>query len=98
MASAQELARVVTWPAFSTVVHQGTRQGHFLARFETPRGVWIGLVVFGPETSLGLVQLFFNQLVADLKQAAPPEKPQLQVLPADFEKELNASLRTLFGR
>jgi hypothetical protein len=98
MASAQELARVVTWPSFTTLVHQGVRQGHFLARFETARGVWIGLVVFGPETSLGLVQLFFNQLVADLRKAAPEDKGPPQVLPADFEKELNASLRTLFGR
>jgi len=55
-------------------------------------------VVFGSETSLGLVQLFFNQLVLDLKHAAPAEKQPPQVLPADFEKELNASLRTLFGR
>lgn len=98
MASAQELARVVTWPAFTTVVHQGARQGHFLARFETPRGVWIGLVVFGPETSLGLVQLFFSQLVDQLRQAAPDPAPRREVLAADFERELNTSLRSLFGR
>jgi hypothetical protein len=56
-------------------------------------------VVFGPETKLGLVQVFFDQLVEDLRAAAPPPPaPRREVLAADFERELNASLRTLFGR
>ncbi|MEO8295411.1 MAG: hypothetical protein ABI613_07855, partial [Gemmatimonadota bacterium] len=98
VASAQELARIISWPPFSTMVHQGTRQGHFLARFDTPRGVWIGLVVFGQETTLGLVQLFFQRLVRDLQSAAPPVAERQEVLAADFERDLNTSLRTLFGR
>jgi hypothetical protein len=70
-----------------------------LASFDTPRGRWIALVVFGPETKLGLVQVFFDQLVEDLRAAAPlPPAPRRDVLAADFERELNASLRTLFGR
>ena len=98
VASAGELARTMTWPAFTTMVHQGNRQGHFLSRFDTPRGVWIGLVVFGPETTLGLVQLFFSRLVMELRAAAPKDEQPKDVLPADFERDLNASLRTLFGR
>jgi hypothetical protein len=98
VASAQELARTMSWPAFTTMVHQGTRQGHFLARFATPRGDWIGLVVFGPETTLGLVQLFFTQMVLELREAAPKDTAPTEVLAADFERDLNASLRTLFGR
>jgi hypothetical protein len=98
VASAQELARTMSWPAFTTMVHQGPRQGHFLARFDTPGGAWIGLVVFGPETTLGLVQLFFGRLVRDLDAAAPREIKPREVLAADFERDLNASLRTLFGR
>lgn len=98
VASAQELARIMTWPPFTTMVHQGARQGHFLARFETPRGAWIGLVVFGPETTLGLVQLFFTRLAGELRAAAPKDDKPKEVLAADFERELNASLRTLFGR
>ena len=98
VASAQELARIMTWPAFATMVHQGAKQGHFLARFDTSRGVWIGLVVFGPETTLGLVQLFFSRLVLELRAAVPKDDQPKEVLAADFEKDLNASLRTLFGR
>lgn len=98
VASAQELARIMGSPPFTTMAHQGIRQCHFLARFETPQGAWIGLVVFGSESSLGLVQLFFNSLVGELKVAAPPDAAPREVLAADFERELNASLRTLFGR
>jgi len=72
--------------------------GVYLAAFETPRGRWLGLVVFGGETSLGLVQLFFARLAADLANAAPTAEPPRQVLAEDFEAELNSSLRALFGR
>jgi len=98
MASSQEIAHQMGWPPFRTMVHQGQHQGHFLAAFGTPRGTLIGLVVFGPETSLGLVQVFFEQLVNDLVAAAPPEVAPKEVLALDFERELNASLRALFGR
>ena len=72
--------------------------GVYLASSETPRGRWLGLVVFGRETSLGLVQLFFATLAADLARAAPAEEPPRQVLAENFEAELNNSLRALFGR
>ena len=98
LASTAELARIMGARPLDTVVHQGTAVGVYLAGFDTPRGRWLGLVVFGKETSLGLVQLFFTRLVSDLAQAAPPEAPARQVLAEDFEDELNSSLRTLFGR
>ncbi len=49
-------------------------------------------------SSLGLVQLFFEQLTADLQAASPKEGVSKQVLAADFERELSESLNTLFGR
>lgn len=97
VASTSELAKTLKWEPFTTVVHQGAQQAHLLASFETPRGRWVGLVVFGPDTSLGLVQLFFEQLVKDLAAAAPEAPAPQPVLAVDFERELNASLRTLFG-
>ena len=69
-----------------------------LAAFGTPRGRWIGLVVFGPETSVGLVQLFFDQMVQELVAAAPREQPRAEPLPENFERELDTSLKELFGR
>jgi hypothetical protein len=98
VASTQEIARLVGEPKFLSLVHQGLSQHVFLSGFETPRGRWIGLVVFDGESTVGLVQLFFDRLVAELTAAAPREAPAERVLPENFERELNASLRALFGR
>jgi len=49
-------------------------------------------------SSLGLVQLFYEQLAGDLKAASPKGAVPKQVLAADFERELTDSLNTLFGR
>jgi hypothetical protein len=56
------------------------------------------LVVFGPETSVGIVQLFFDQMVQQLMTAAPREQPASPMLAENFESELDASLKALFGR
>ena len=55
-------------------------------------------MVFGPETSVGIVQLFFDQMVQQLAAAAPREQPVAPMLPENFEHELDASLKALFGR
>ncbi|MGH7532488.1 MAG: hypothetical protein ACREL4_04260 [Gemmatimonadales bacterium] len=98
VASTGEIARTLQWTPFGVMVHQGPAQSHFLAAFDTPRGRWIALVVFGSDTSLGIVQLFFEQLVKDLAAAVPAAPPAQQVLAENFESELNSSLRSLFGR
>jgi hypothetical protein len=99
IASTSELALQMGWPPFRIVTHHGSRRAHFLGWFDTPRGRWIALVVFSADTKLGLVQVFFDQLVEELAAAAPAEAGQKkEVLAADFERELNVSLRSLFGR
>ena len=98
MAATGELARVMTTAPFDSVTHQGKAISLYLAAFETPRGRWVGLVVYGGETSLGLVQLFFGRLIEDLARATPVALPARQVLAEDFEEQLNSSLRSLFGR
>lgn len=98
VASTEELARLMGAPRFEALVHHGARQSCLLAAFATPRGRWIGLVVFGQETSVGIVQLFFDQMVEQLTDAAPREHPPAPKLAENFEHELDASLRALFGR
>ena len=98
LAATGELARVMGTTPLDCVTHQGKALGVYLAGFATPRGRWVGLVVYGSETSLGLVQLFFGQLIAQLERAAPAELSARQLLAEDFEQELNSSLRALFGR
>jgi Roadblock/LC7 domain len=98
VASTEELARLMGSSRFEALVHNGVRQSCMLAAFATPRGRWIGLVVFGPETSVGIVQLFFDQMVQQLVVAAPREQAAAPMLAENFESELNASLKALFGR
>jgi hypothetical protein len=98
VASTEELARLMGASRFGALVHHGVRQSCLLAAFATPRGRWIGLVVFGPETSVGIVQLFFDQMVQQLMTAAPREQAHAATLAENFESELNASLKALFGR
>lgn len=98
VASTRELAREVGAGQFGAVVHQGSQLGVYLAPFEMPVAQWIGLAVFGPDTSLGMVQLFFGRMVDDLVRAAPRDEPAREVLAETFEDDLNSSLRALFGR
>lgn len=98
VASTEELARLMGTSRFGALVHHGTGQSCLLSAFGTPRGRWIGLVVFGRETSVGIVQLFFDQMVQQLADAAPREQPATPALAENFEHELDASLRALFGR
>lgn len=98
VSSTGELARMLDSQAFTALNHQGVRHGIFLSGFESPRGRLLALVVYGSDSSVGLVQLFFEDLVQDLVAACPaPEQPK-RVLAADFERELNESLASLFGR
>lgn len=98
LATTGELASVVgNESGFGAVVHQGTRQGVWLAGFDTPRGRWVTLIVFGPESSTGLVRMFFRRFVAQVVAVAPAADPNREILAAGFERELDASLQSLFG-
>ena len=98
MASSGALAEQVGERAFAALYHAGLRHGIHLAGCETPRGNLIVLTVFGRETSIGLVQVFFEEFALALKQAAPVDQPRKPVLAENFETELNSSLATLFRR
>ena len=96
VASTGEIAKLLDEPLFSVLNHQGERHGIFLAGFDTPRGRMVCLVVYGPESSPGLVDLFFEEFSRDVLAACPEEEAPKQVLAADFERELNESLSALF--
>jgi Roadblock/LC7 domain-containing protein len=99
IASTTELAKQLGQAPFAALNHQGQRHGIFLSAFATGRGQLVGLVVYDLDvSSLGLVQLFFEQLATDLRAASPTTSVSKQVLAADFERELNESLSALFGR
>jgi len=98
MASANALAETVGERTFGAMYHSGQRHGIHLAGCETARGRLVVLTVFGKETSIGLVQVFYDEFVQALRSAAPADQPRQPILAADFESELNSSLATLFRR
>lgn len=98
VATTGELARLVTaGDDYGAIVHQGPDQGVWLAGFDTPRGRWIALVVFGAESTVGLVRMFFERFVQRVHYASPEPVATPEVLAEGFERELDASLRALFG-
>ena len=98
VASTGEIAKMLDERAFAALNHQGAQHGIFLGAFDSPRGRLLALVVYGPDSSVGLVQLFFEELSQGLIAAAPVEEQPKAVLAANFEDELNRSLASLFGR
>jgi len=98
VSSTREIAALIGEVGFRALNHQGVHHGIFLAEMDSPRGRLLALVVYGSDSLVGLVRLFFEDLVRDLGEACPPEKPRKPVIAADFERELNQSLASLFGR
>jgi predicted regulator of Ras-like GTPase activity (Roadblock/LC7/MglB family) len=97
VASTVELAKVMGVATLGNVVHHGSSGGVLLAPFAMPRATWIVLAAFSDDTTIGLVQLFFTRL-ADALHTAAPQVASGPLLAEHFEEELNASLRSLFGR
>lgn len=98
-ASAGELGRQLDGRPFRGLHHVGRTRQIFLAEAGSPRGTYIFLTVFGAESSLGLVRLYFDELVAALATAAPVGPAALApALAEHFEQDLNRNLAVLFGR
>jgi hypothetical protein len=98
-ASAGELGRQLEGRPFGGLHHAGKVRQIFLGQASTPRGMFIFLTVFDDGSSLGLVQLYFEEFTVRLAAAAPALAPNTPpVLAKDFEGELNRNLATLFGR
>jgi hypothetical protein len=97
-ASAGELGRALDGRAFRELYHAGRTRRIYIAEVETPRGPFIFLAVFDDGSSLGLVQLYFQEFRAALATAAPQTPPPPRALGLDFERDLNRSLASLFGR
>jgi predicted regulator of Ras-like GTPase activity (Roadblock/LC7/MglB family) len=96
-ASARALAELTRSGGWTHLYHAGTERQLFLAPLDTPIEQLILIAIFDRESSLGLVQLFFQQLAQRI--AALPE---LHVTaPAgdqvSFEKDLEAGIERVFS-
>ena len=98
-ATGGELGRMVDDKPFRGLHHVGATRQIFVAEARSPRGAYIFLTVFGTNSSIGLVRLYFDELVKALTVAAPPEgPPPAPALAEHFERDLNRNLAVLFGR
>ncbi len=98
MASSNALADLVEEKTFGALYHAGRKHGIHLAPCRTGRGPLVVLTVFGRETSIGLVEFFFDEFAAALRAAAPADEVRGPILAENFEAELGRSLASLFGR
>jgi hypothetical protein len=98
-ASAGELGRMLDGRPFRGLHHAGATRQIFLGEVLSPRGAYVFLTVFGSESSLGLVRLYFDELVGALNAAASVElPPSSPALAEHFERDLDRNLAVLFGR
>lgn len=96
-AAARALAEQVGEPSFGQLHHAGRRRQLFVAPIPLPsREDLIFLGVFDERSSLGLVQVFFEDLVQHVRSMPEWHKDRLQGPPGDFERELKAGLDRFF--
>ena len=97
-ASSSELGRQLDGKPFTSLHYAGKTRQIFLASVTLAGGALVLLAVFDEESSLGLVQLFFQEFCAAVAAAAPPASADAPALGGDFERELNRNLAVMFGR
>jgi hypothetical protein len=98
-ASSTELGMQLQGRPFAALHHASRRRQLFLTKAVTGRSTYVFLTVFDEASSLGLVQLYYDEFAARLAAAAPPptEGP-VDVLSENFEQDLNRNLALLFRR
>ncbi len=97
-ASAGELGRQMQGKPFTVMHYAGRARQMFLAPVPIDGGTLLLLAVFGEESTLGLVQVYFQEFQRAAAQAAPHWTGAETALASDFEVELNRNLAAMFGR
>jgi hypothetical protein len=97
-ATVRELGRTLDGKGFRDVFHTGAKRRLYLAEATSPRGPCLLLTVFDDQSSLGLVQLYFEELRTALAQTKVQVPDAAPMLDENFEVELNRNLAMLFGR
>ena len=79
-------------------LHQGGAAAQvFIGPFRTPAEDLIAIAVFGDDSSIGLVQLFFAELVRDVAALPGWAEARPTADAAAFERDLEAGIETVFG-
>ena len=96
-ASSQALAVMIGEGGFRHL-HQGGRAAQvFIGPFRTPAENLIAVAVFGEDSSLGLVQVFFAELAREVAELPGWSETRPTANARAFERDLVAGLETIFG-
>jgi predicted regulator of Ras-like GTPase activity (Roadblock/LC7/MglB family) len=96
-ASARALAELTQAGHWSHLHHAGRQQQLFLAPLETPVEKLILLAIFDAESSLGLVQFFFNRLATRVAALPALASARASADARTFERDLEAGLDRIFA-
>lgn len=96
-ASARELGRQLDGKPFLEMHHTGSERQVFMARCAAAGQEFLFVGVFDSESSLGMVEIYFEEFQKALVNIRPDADAPKIVPTGDFEGELNRSLDALFG-
>jgi predicted regulator of Ras-like GTPase activity (Roadblock/LC7/MglB family) len=96
-ASARELGRQLDGKPFYEMHHAGAERQVFMARCSAGAQEFLFVGVFDKESSLGVVEIYFEEFQQALAKLRPDDKAPKVGPSGDFEGELNRSLDKLFG-
>lgn len=94
-AAAGALAQITGAERWTHLYNDGRRQQLFLAPFQTPAGELILVAILDETSSLGLVQLFFDQLVGEVRGLAALSRDGRSADAGSFERDLEAGARRI---
>ncbi|MBB4638524.1 roadblock/LC7 domain-containing protein [Longimicrobium terrae] len=96
-ASSQALAVMLGERGFSHLHQGGAASQVFIGPFRTPAENLIVIAVFGEDSSLGLVQVFFGEFTGEVSRLPGWSAVRPTSDARAFERDLNAGLENLFG-
>ena len=91
-AAARALADMTDARRWTHLHHAGRQRQLFLAPLKTPVAELILVVIFEGDTSLGIVQLFFDRLRASVSALPEFQEALAETTPQSFERDLEAGL------
>jgi hypothetical protein len=96
-ASSHALAELIGERGFHHLHQGGAASQVFIGPFRTPAEDLIVIAVFGEDSSLGLVQLFFAEFVTQVAALPGWQEARPTTDAAAFERDLEAGLENVFG-
>jgi hypothetical protein len=96
-ASSRALAELMGMAGFGHLHQGGARAQVFIGPFRTPAENLIVIAVFGEDSSIGLVQVFFAEFTGQVARLPGWSEVRPTTDAAAFEQDLEAGLENLFG-